>query len=440
MIPGRRLPALLAALSLSGSAAAAPDARIQTAFRAEQASLTELYLHLHSHPELSWRESATAARMAAEWRAIGCEVSTGIGTNGVVGVLKRGDGPVVLLRTDLDALPVKEETGVSYASTVRTSDGRGGETSVMHACGHDLHMTAVTGVARVLKAIPGWHGTVLLVGQPAEEVGSGARAMVRDGIYRRFGKPDFALSLHCHASLPAGTVGVVEGFALANVDTVDIRIRGLGGHGAYPEATRDPVVLAAQSILALQTIRSREIAARDAVVVTVGSVHGGTKHNIIPEDVALQLTVRSYTDEVRDKTLASIRRIVRGQAIAAGIPEDRMPEVVLQDNFTPALYNDPKLAARCRGVLKGALGDDRVLDAQPEMGGEDFSEFGRTAEKVPLFDLWIGAVEPGKYATAKAAGRALPSLHSNQFAPDHGPALETAVTSLSACVLELLGH
>lgn len=439
-MPHPRIAALAAALCLPFAVLAAPDAAVSRILGRERASLEDLYRHFHAHPELSWRERATAERLSAEWRAAGFEVATGVGTNGIVGVMRRGKGRVVLVRTDLDALPVREETGAAYASTVRTPDGRGGETSVMHACGHDMHMTVVTGLARVLREMPDWQGTVILVGQPAEEVGSGARAMLRDGLYRRFGTPDFALSLHCHAAVPAGSVAVVEGFVLANVDTVDIRIRGVGGHGAYPETTRDPVVLAAQSILALQTIRSREVAARDAVVVTVGAVHGGTKHNIIPEDVALQLTVRSYTDEVRDRALASIRRIVRGQAVSAGVPEDRMPEVVLQDNFTPALYNDPALASRLRDVLRGALGAERVLPEQPAMGGEDFSEFGRTPEKVPVFDLWLGSVAPGTLAEARAARRNPPSLHSSQFLPDLRPTLEAGVVSMASCVLDLLGR
>jgi hippurate hydrolase len=329
-------------------------------------------------------------------------------------------------------LPVKEETGLPFASTRRAPDGRGGETAVMHACGHDLHMTAAVGMARVLALLTNeWKGTVVWAGQPAEEKGSGARAMLRDGLYRRFPRPDFALSLHCHAAMTAGEVGVVEGYMLANVDSLDIRVRGVGGHGAYPETTRDPIVLAAQSIMALQTIRSREISALDAVVVTVGSVHGGSKHNVIPEDVALQLTVRSYTDEVRGKTLDAIRRIVRGQAVAAGVPEDRMPEVVVQDEFTPALYNDPALARRLAGVLRAWLGEARVKTVRPAMGGEDFSEFGRTPEKVPLFDLWVGAVPRGNDVT-KA-----PSLHSSRFAPELAPTLETAVVALAAEVMEL---
>ena len=414
------------------SVAAQPAEAVKEAYRAQEGSLHQLYRELHAAPELSWHEVETARQFASELRSCGLEVTTGVGTNGVVGVLRNGAGPTVLVRCDLDGLPVKEETGLPYASTRRASDGRGGETSVMHACGHDLHMTAAVGLARLLSAMTNaWKGTVVWVGQPAEEKGSGARAMLRDGLYRRFPRPDFALSLHCHAALTAGEVGVVEGYMLANVDSLDVRVRGVGGHGAYPETTRDPIVLAAQSILALQTIRSREISALDAVVVTVGSVHGGAKHNVIPEDVALQLTVRSYTDEVRGRTLDAIRRIVRGQALAAGVPEDRMPEVVVQDEFTPALYNDPALARRLSSVLGTWLGTERVKTVRPAMGGEDFSEFGRTPEKVPLFDLWIGAVPRGQ-----DVGKA-PSLHSSRFAPELGPALETAVVALTAEVLEL---
>lgn len=425
--------AALAGMILPATGWADAAGRIRTRFAAEEASLHSLYRELHANPETSWNEVQTARRFAIELRAVGAVVTTGIGTNGVVGILRNGPGPVVLLRTDLDGLPVREETGLAFASSKRMPDGKGGETHVMHACGHDLHMTAVTGVARLLATLTNdWRGTVVVIGQPAEEVGSGARAMLRDGLYSRFPKPDFALSLHCHAALPAGTVGVVEGYALANVDSIDIRLRGVGGHGAYPHATRDPIVLAAQSILALQTIRSREISPLEAVVVTVGSVHGGSKHNIIPEEVALQLTVRSFTDEVRNSTLESIRRIVRAQAQSVGVPEDRMPEVRLRDENTPALYNDPTLARRLGAVLRSNLGDARVREVKPAMGGEDFSEFGRTPEKVPLFDLWVGVV-PADQDPAKA-----PSLHSSRFAPDLKPTLETAVHSLAAEILELL--
>lgn len=431
-----RLFSFLAAFAVCVTRAALADSPLEAVtqrFRIEEASLHQLYRHLHQNPELSWQEIETAKRFATELKTIGAQVTTGVGTNGVVALLRNGPGPVVLLRCDLDALPLVEETGLPHASTRRVAAPGGGTTGVMHACGHDLHMTAVVGVARILSSLTNlWKGTVIVIGQPAEEIGSGARAMLRDGLYQRFPKPDFALSLHCHAGLPAGTVGVVEGYVLANVDSIDIRLRGVGGHGAYPETTRDPIVLAAQSILALQTIRSREISALDAVVVTVGSIHGGSKHNIIPDDVALQLTVRSYRDDVRQRTLESIRRIVHGQALSTGIPEDRLPEVRMKDEFTPALYNDPTLTRRLAAALGHWLAADRIRPVRPAMGGEDFSEFGRTGEKVPLFDLWVGTVPRDTDPTQA------PSLHSSKFNPDLQPTLETAVLALTAEVLELL--
>jgi amidohydrolase len=426
---------------LGGSLLAQPAGReaVQSAFKKEHASLTELYLHWHRNPELSWAELETAKRFAAELTAAGCEVHTGIGTNGVVGLLRNGAGPTVLVRTDLDALPVREETGRPYASTVRTRDTTGREVSVMHACGHDMHMTVIVGVARMLAATTNlWRGTIQFIGQPAEELGSGAAAMVREGLYQRFGVPQWGLALHCNPMGQAGTVAAVEGFTFANVDTVEIRMRGVGGHGAYPHLTKDPVVLAAQSILALQTIASRETNPRDAVVVTVGSIHGGTKSNIIPDDVLLQLTVRSYTDAVRDQTLTAIRRIVEGQALAAGVPTNRLPEVRLVEGFTPALYNDPPLTRRLLDAMRPWLGPDGIRPIDPTMGGEDFSEFGRTAEKVPLFDFWLGTVSAERIAAAEKAGTALPGLHSSKFSPDIDPTLETGVTAMTAAVLELL--
>lgn len=424
---------------------AAPSAALREAVQArvtaEHVSLKELYVHLHQHPELSWFEFETGKRFAAELRQAGCEVTTGVGTNGVVGVLRQGIGPTVLVRCDLDGLPVKEDTGLPYASTARAPDGAGGETGLMHACGHDVHMTVVIGVARILARLRDqWAGTVVFIGQPAEERGTGARAMLADGLYSRFGVPAQALSLHCSPTLPPGTVGVCPGYALANVDTLDISVRGVGGHGAFPHVTRDPIVLAAQTILALQTIRSREIDPREAVVVTIGSVHGGSKHNIIPNDVALQLTVRSYTDAVRNRTLESIRRIVRGQAISAGVPEDRLPEVRVRDGFTPALYNDPALTRRLQSTWENWLGTNRVEIVEPVMGGEDFSEFGRTPEKVPLCDVWIGVQAKEILLAAKSTGKTPPGLHSAQFAPVADPAIDTGVTALTAAVLELLGR
>lgn len=417
---------------------AAVAAKVESEFP----SLLGLYTDLHRNPELSLMEERTAGVIARELRAVGAEVTTGFGGgHGVVGVMRNGPGPVVLLRADLDGLPVQEETGLPYASTRRTKNLAGQEVPVMHACGHDVHMTCLVGAARALAAFKErWSGTLVLVGQPAEETGVGARVMLAAGLYRSFPKPDFAIALHDSATLPAGTVGVIEGFAMANVDSVDITVRGIGGHGAYPHTTRDPVVLAARIVLALQTIVSRENRPIDPVVITVGSIHGGTKHNIIPDEVKLQLTVRSYADDVRARTLEAIRRLCRGEAIASGLPEDRMPLVTVSETeYTPATFNDPALTRRLRGTFERWLGAANVKSIDAEMGGEDFGRFGRTTERVPISLFRVGAVAPEAVAESARTGRTLPSLHSSKFAPVPEPTLKTGVTALTAAALELLG-
>jgi hippurate hydrolase len=417
---------------------AAVAAKVESEFQ----SLLGLYTDLHRNPELSLMEERTAGVIARELRAVGAEVTTGFGGGyGVVGVMRNGPGPVVLLRADLDGLPVQEETGLPYASTRRTKNLAGQEVPVMHACGHDVHMTCLVGAARALAALKErWSGTLVLVGQPAEETGVGARVMLAAGLYRSFPKPDFAIALHDSATLPAGTVGVIEGFAMANVDSVDITVRGIGGHGAYPHTTRDPVVLAARIVLALQTIVSRENRPIDPVVITVGSIHGGTKHNIIPDEVKLQLTVRSYADDVRARTLEAIRRVCRGEAIASGLPEDRMPLVTVSETeYTPATFNDPALTRRLRGTFERWLGAANVKSIDAEMGGEDFGRFGRTTERVPISLFRVGAVAPEAVAESTRTGRPLPSLHSSKFAPVPEPTLKTGVTALTAAALELLG-
>lgn len=417
---------------------AAVAAKVESEFQ----SLLGLYTDLHRNPELSLMEERTAGVIARELRAVGAEVTTGFGGGyGVVGVMRNGPGPVVLLRADLDGLPVQEETGLPYASTRRTKNLAGQEVPVMHACGHDVHMTCLVGAARALAALKErWSGTLVLVGQPAEETGVGARVMLAAGLYRSFPKPDFAIALHDSATLPAGTVGVIEGFAMANVDSVDITVRGIGGHGAYPHTTRDPVVLAARIVLALQTIVSRENRPIDPVVITVGSIHGGTKHNIIPDEVKLQLTVRSYADDVRARTLEAIRRVCRGEAIASGLPEDRMPLVTVSETeYTPATFNDPTLTRRLRGTFERWLGAANVKSIDAEMGGEDFGRFGRTTERVPISLFRVGAVAPEAVAESTRTGRPLPSLHSSKFAPVPEPTLKTGVTALTAAALELLG-
>jgi len=407
----------------------------------EYPTLDAFYKTLHQAPELSMMEERTAAAVARELRAAGFEVTERVGGFGLVGVLKNGNGPTLLIRTDLDGLPVPEETGVPYASKARVKDLTGREVPAMHACGHDIHMTCLVGTARTLAALRDrWSGTILLVGQPAEEIGTGARAMLAAGLYRRFPKPDFAIALHDSATLPAGTVATVEGYALANSTSVDITVRGIGGHGAWPHTTKDPIVLAARIVTALQTIVSRETRPIDPAVVTVGSIHGGTKHNIIPDEVKLQLTLRSYTDAVRQHTLEAIRRICRGEAIAAGLPEDLMPIVTVKDDqFTPATYNDPALTRRLRQAFTTAIGAENVQTVEPVMGGEDFSEFGRTTEKVPLCLFWLGAVDPAKVAESARTGSPLPSLHSSKFAPVPEPTIKTGVLTMSSAALELLG-
>jgi hippurate hydrolase len=413
----------------------------------EMDALLSTYKHLHSHPELSYYEKETAAYVASALRELGFEVTEKVGDYGVPGrtsyglvaVLENGPGPTVMVRTDLDALPVVENTGVPYASTV-TTELNGDRVGVMHACGHDLHMTSFLGTARLLSQLRDeWSGTLVLIGQPAEERGSGAKAMLDGGLYTSFPKPDYAVALHTNAAMPAGTVGYREGYALANVDSVDITIRGAGGHGAYPHTTKDPIVIAAEVVLALQTIVSREVAPIDPAVVTVGSFHGGTKHNIIPDEAQLQLTVRSYKPEVRKQVLDAIERITKGIAVAAGIPEERAPIVkIAREEFTPSTYNDPELAGRVVPVLEAALGSDNVIRVDPVMGGEDFSRYGLDTG-VPIFMFWLGAVDPVRYREAREQGLTLPSLHSSEFAPLPEPAIRIGVTATTAAVLELLG-
>jgi amidohydrolase len=413
---------------------------VTTRVAADYPALLAFYTDLHLHPELSFMEVKTSAKVAAALRAAGFEVTEKIGGYGVVGVLKNGPGPTLLIRTDLDALPVQEETGLPYASTVRVTDFSGHEVPVMQACGHDVHMTVFTGTARSVAALRDhWSGTLVFVGQPAEERGAGARAMLTEGLYRKFPRPDYAIALHDSASLPAGTLGTVEGFAMANVDTVEITVRGIGGHGAYPDATKDPVVLAARIVVALQTIVSRETRPIDPAVVTVGSIHGGTKANIIPNEVKLQLTLRSYSDFVRAHTIEAVRRICRGEAIAAGLPDDLMPVVtVIDGDTTAATYNDPALTRRVRGALVDWFGPDRVQTIQAEMGGEDFSEFGRTTDHVPICLFRLGAVDPVKVAESQRTGMSLPSLHSSKFAPLPEPTLTTWVSAMTAVILNIL--
>jgi len=416
----------------------------------ELPSLLSIYKDVHAHPELSTQEQRTSALLAKELKAVGCDVTENVGKYqkpdqkcyGVVGVMKNGDGPVVLVRTDLDALPVQEETGVPYASTVVTKNEKGDDVHVMHACGHDAHISMIIGVARSLaKMKDQWHGTIVFVGQPAEELGTGARAMLRDGLYTRWPKPNYALGFHDKADMEIGHIGVTEGYTYANVDSVDVTVHGIGGHGAYSYRTKDPVVLAAEMINQWQTIASRENNPIDPIVITVGSIHGGTKHNIIPDEVKMQLTVRTYKVDVRERVLSAIERIAKGCATAAGLPSDKMPTVnVLRDQFTPATYNNPELARRLVTVWKKALGDQNVEMVEPTMGGEDFSEFSLLPEhSIPAVDFHVGAVDPAKIAESKKPGASpLPSLHSSKFAPVPEPTIRTGMVAMTTAVLDLM--
>ncbi|WP_438480437.1 amidohydrolase [Oleiharenicola lentus] len=435
-------PLLLTASLLAASQLAANPLRdsVVKKIDSDYAHLESLYTDLHRSPELSLMEEKTAAKIAAELRSVGFEVTEKVGGHGIVGVLKNGPGPVLYYRTDLDGLPILEETGLPYASKTRVKDLSGSEVATMHGCGHDIHMTVFTGTARALAALKDqWSGTLVFIGQPAEEVGAGARAMLADGLYAKFPKPDFVLAAHDSATLPAGTVGFIEGAAWANVDSMDITVRGRGGHGAYPHTTIDPIVLAARIVTTLQTVVSRETRPLDPAVVTVGSIHGGTKHNIIPNEVKLQLTLRSYTEEVRQRTIATIKRICRGEAIAAGVPEELMPVVELAGGqFTPATYNNPELTRRTKNTIASWIGADNVRNIDPEMGGEDFSLYSTTREKVPATMFRLGAVDPKLYAESVKNGTPLPSLHSSKFAPLPEPTIKTGVTAAVACVLDLL--
>jgi amidohydrolase len=415
---------------------------------AELPSLLGIYKDIHSHPELSGHEERTAALVAKELRAAACQVTEHLGkyensklkAYGVAGVMKNGDGPTVLVRTDMDGLPVKEETGLPYASKVVAKNDEGKDVHVMHACGHDTHIAAFIGTARALAKLKGqWHGTILFVAQPAEETGNGARALLKDGLYEKFGKPSFALGFHDKADLATGHIGITEGYTYANVDSVDVIVRGVGGHGAYPHKTTDPIVLAAQMINAWQTIPSRQNNPLDPIVITVGSIHGGTKHNIISDEVKMQLTVRTYKPEVRERVLAAIERIAKGIAAAGGIPPERAPIItVSKDQFCPATYNNPELTKRLVAVWKKSLGDENVEIVDPTMGGEDFSEYSLPDYSIPAVNFHFGAVDPAKIAEHKQTGKELPTLHSSKFAPIPEPSIRTAIIGMTTAVLDLM--
>ncbi|MFC4292275.1 amidohydrolase [Sphingorhabdus arenilitoris] len=430
----------IAMMSAIGSSPAQADT-VRAAIQKDMPSLMELYRDLHANPELSFQEFRTAAKLAAEARSLGFEVTEKVGQTGVVAVMKNGAGPVVMIRADMDGLPVDEQTGLPFASKARGTSKAGVETGIMHACGHDTHMSGWVGAARQLSANKDkWSGTLVMILQPAEEIGAGAKAMLDDGLYTRFPRPDYVIGFHDAAQFPAGMLGYSSGYALANVDSVDILVKGVGGHGAYPHTTKDPILLASRIVTSLQQLVSREIDPQDAAVVTVGSFHAGAKHNIIPDEAKLLLTVRSYSDETRKKLLDGIRRIAQGEAVAAGVPEDRMPVVtVAEDEFTPATYNTPELTKKMANLFKERFGENRVIETPPVMGGEDFSRFYRAdKENVESLIFWVGGVPQADFDAAQKSGKGLPSLHSPFWAPDAEKVIATGAEALTAAALQLM--
>ncbi len=416
------------------SSAWAQSAAVPKEVQAVYPEAHALYVDLHQHPELSSHETQTAAKLASGLRGLGYEVTEHVGGTGIVAILKNGPGPTVMLRTELDALPVEEKTGLAYASRVRTKDDAGQDVPVMHACGHDLHMASILGTGAIMAQSKNtWHGTLMLIGQPAEETIGGADAMIKDGLLKRFPRPEVAVAMHVGNLLPAGKVGVTPGIYDTNSDSLRITIYGKGGHGSAPHTAVDPIVIAARTILALQTIPSREVKPGELTVVTVGYIRSGTKNNIIPDQAELGLTVRTYKQDIRKQVLAAIARITKAEAQAAGAPRDPLIE---HYEFTDAVYNDPALAQRLKSALESTLGKDNVVMQEPQTASEDFSYFVK--EGIPGFYFSLGGADPEKLAQAKAAGTTLPSNHSSLFAPDVEPAMETGITAEVAVLRNLL--
>jgi amidohydrolase len=437
MIMTRTFFALLAAAAFAAPASAAT---LNESIRADMPQLMTLYRDLHANPELSMQEVRTPAKLAAEMRKLGFAVTEKVGKTGVVSVLRNGPGPTLLIRADMDALPVVEQTNLPFASKVRATARSGVETGVMHACGHDTHMTTFIGTARRLAAMKDqWSGTLVMILQPGEETGEGAKAMLDDGLFTRFPKPDVALAFHDAAALPAGVIGVTPGYALANVDSVDILVKGVGGHGAYPQTTKDPIVLASRIVTTLQTLVSRENDPANPAVVTVGSFQAGAKHNIISDEARLQLTVRSYKPEVRKLLLDGIRRIARGEAIAAGMPEDKMPVVTIREEmYTPATFNTEKISASTLALFQQHFGPDRAIKTPAVMGGEDFSRFWLADKSIESLIFWVGGTPKPVWDAAGGDQQKLPSLHSPFWAPDAEAVISTATEAMTIAALEVL--
>ena len=438
-------PRLLAATLILASTVHAQQP--STSIEQQLPGLIATYKTLHQHPELSHHEEWTAAYLATALRKLGFTVTEHIGkypdgtpADGIMAVLTNGPGPRLLLRTELDALPVTEKTNLPYASTVTTKNDAGQQVGVMHACGHDLHITTILGTAQQLVAQKSkWHGTLMIVGQPAEELGDGARAMLTDHVYDRFGRPDFVLAEHDVSDIAAGQVGVVSGPFKSSATSLDVLMRGIGGHGAKPEQTKDPVIMAGEFLVMLQTIVSRQNSPQQPAVITVGHIVGGTKRNIIPDEVLMELTMRSFDDAQRDAMIADVQRIAKGIAIAGNVPEDRMPIVTIsKSEYTPVTFNDPALADKFRAVAKAALGPRNLVETKPSMASEDFGEWALPDHSVPIFCFWLGASDPAKVAESERTGIPLPATHSPNFAPIPEPSLRAGITAMTAMSLALL--
>ncbi|MDQ2044499.1 amidohydrolase [Pseudoalteromonas sp. 20-92] len=402
-------------------------------------AIEKFYLDLHQSPELSYHEQETGKKIADRLTQLGFKVTSNVGGFGVVGIYKNGEGPTVMIRTDTDGLPIIEQTGKSYASKVKVTDEHGAKVGVMHGCGHDIHMSSFIGTAeQLITHKKQWQGTLMMVAQPAEEVGGGAKAMLSEGLFSKYAKPDHIIALHVSASVPAGKVSMKNEYTMASVDSVDITIKGKGGHGAYPHTTIDPVVIASRTVLALQTITSRELSPLEPSVITVGSIHGGSKHNVISDEVKLQLTLRSYNPDVRSAQIAAIKRITAGIAQSAGLNESNYPVIyVHEDESIPSTYNNPAQTDIVRNSIASAIGDTNVLETQAVMAGEDFGLYGRTDENIPITLFWLGGVNQAQYADSIKTGEVLPSLHSSKFAPDYKVAIPTGIKAMSNAAVAL---
>ena len=430
---------LLLAASVMTLTTPATAATLSQAIRSDMPQLMNLYRDLHAHPELSMQEVRTPSLLAPQIRKLGFDVTEHVGKTGVVAVLKNGPGPVLLIRADMDALPVKEQTGLAFASQAVGKLPDGTQTPVMHACGHDTHITTWLATARRLAEMKSqWSGTLVMILQPGEELGIGARTMLDDGLFKRFPKPDYMLAFHDSAALPAGVIGIAHGPATSNVDSVDIDVKGVGGHGAYPQNTKDPIVLASRIVVALQTLVSRENDPQQPAVVTVGSFHSGTKHNVIPDDARLQISVRSFTPEVRKLMLDGIARIARGEAIAAGVPEDKMPVVTVSDTYTPSSFNTDQLSTRVLTLFRQHFGTERVLATPPVMAGEDFGRYWLADQSKQSTIFWVGGVPQSKWDAVHGDTSKLPSLHSPLWAPDAESVISTATEAMTIAALDIL--